>query len=121
MGGGCQVNAFNVDSNMMCPEDRCTINTNKPFVISHFQNAGQANTWMGQEGRDASLGCAMMADISPTWRHLMAAWCSLLLSGVAAVLTWAGWTVSLAVAENVILMGLASPSPTLNSGHEKLF
>merc|ERR1712098_476411 len=21
--GGCQVNAFNVDSNMMCPEDRC--------------------------------------------------------------------------------------------------
>merc|ERR1719186_2175658 len=54
--GGCQVNAFNVDSNMMCPEDRCTINTNKPFVISHFQNAGTANTWMGQEGRDASFG-----------------------------------------------------------------
>jgi len=55
-GGGCQVNAFAVDSNMMCPEDRCTINTMKPFVISHFQNSGTANTWMGQEGRDASFG-----------------------------------------------------------------
>jgi len=53
--GGCQQNAFNVDSSMMCPEDRCTINTNKPFVISHFQNSGQANTWMGQEGREASF------------------------------------------------------------------
>merc|ERR1739838_42867 len=53
--GGCQQNAFNVDSSMMCPEDRCTINTNKPFVISHSQNSGQANTWMGQEGREASF------------------------------------------------------------------
>jgi len=35
---------------------RCTINTNKPFVISHFQNAQQANTWMGQDGKDASFG-----------------------------------------------------------------
>merc|ERR1711915_667910 len=25
--GGCQNNAFYVDSNMFCPEDRCTINT----------------------------------------------------------------------------------------------
>jgi len=55
-GGGCQVNAFNVDSNMMCPEDRCSINTGRPFVISHFQNSGQANTWMGQDGKDASFG-----------------------------------------------------------------
>merc|ERR1712105_34912 len=55
-GGGCQGNAFNVDSNMMCPEDRCTINTGRPFVISHFQNSGQANTWMGQDGKDASFG-----------------------------------------------------------------
>merc|ERR1711978_785352 len=54
--GGCQVNAFNVDSNMMCPEDRCTINTNQPFVISHYQNSGTANTWMGQNGQDASFG-----------------------------------------------------------------
>jgi len=54
--GGCQVNAFNVDSNMMCPEDRCTINTNQPFVISHFQNSGTANTWMGQNGKEASFG-----------------------------------------------------------------
>merc|ERR1712117_623704 len=54
--GGCQVNAFNVDSNMMCPEDRCTINTNQPFVISHYQNSGTANTWMGQNGKEASFG-----------------------------------------------------------------
>merc|ERR1712215_540337 len=54
--GGCQVNASNVDSNMMCPEDRCTINTGRPFVISHFQNSGIANTWMGQDGKDASFG-----------------------------------------------------------------
>jgi hypothetical protein len=53
--GGCQQNAFNVDSGMMCPEDRCKINTNKPFVISHYQNSQSANTWMGQEGRDASF------------------------------------------------------------------
>merc|ERR1739838_674041 len=53
---GCHCNAAAYFINMMCPEDRCTINTNKPFVISHFQNSGTANTWMGQEGRDASFG-----------------------------------------------------------------
>jgi len=36
--------------------DRCTINTNQPFVISHFQNSGTANTWMGQNGKEASFG-----------------------------------------------------------------
>ena len=34
---------------------RCTIDTNQPFVISHYQNSGQANTWMGQNGKDASF------------------------------------------------------------------
>lgn len=53
--GGCQNNAFNVDSNMICPDARCTINTQKPFVISHNQNFGYANIWMGQEGRDANF------------------------------------------------------------------
>ncbi len=33
--GGCGSNAFNVNPNMMCPEDRCTINTNKRYTISH--------------------------------------------------------------------------------------
>ena len=36
--GGCGTNAFNVNPNMMCPEDRCTINTNKPYTISHTQD-----------------------------------------------------------------------------------
>merc|ERR1712027_292536 len=29
----------NLGNNIWCPEDRCKINTNKPFVISHFQNS----------------------------------------------------------------------------------
>merc|ERR1712228_856437 len=55
--GGCQTNAFNVNSGMMCPEDRCTINTNKPFTISHSQVKGgdglmsAVNNWFYQEGR----------------------------------------------------------------------
>ena len=38
---GCQTNAFFANSNLMCPEDRCTINTNKPFTVSHYQTASQ--------------------------------------------------------------------------------
>jgi len=53
--GGCQVNAFNVDSNMLCPESRCTINTMNPFIISHNQDFGYANIWMGQDGKEASF------------------------------------------------------------------
>ena len=53
--GGCQTNAFYVNSNLMCPEDRCTINTNKPFTVSHFQNSGQVNVWFEQEGRTADF------------------------------------------------------------------
>jgi len=48
---GCQVNAYNMDHDMMCPDDRCTINTNKPFSISFFQNSTEAYTQMQQEGR----------------------------------------------------------------------
>jgi len=53
--GGCQNNAFNVDSNMICPESRCTIDTTKEFLISHNQNYGYANIWMQQEGREANF------------------------------------------------------------------
>ncbi|XP_023346304.1 uncharacterized protein LOC111715231 [Eurytemora carolleeae] len=53
--GGCQNNAFYVDSNMYCPEDRCTINTNKPFIVSHYQTNQIANIWMSQEGRTADF------------------------------------------------------------------
>merc|ERR1719210_1074873 len=53
-GGGCQVNAFNYDSGLMCPEG-CTINTDNSFTISHFQTSSQANTWMGQGSNDGSF------------------------------------------------------------------
>merc|ERR1719305_1052370 len=53
--GGCQENAFRVDQNMFCPESRCTIDTNKPFLISHSQSTGYANIWMSQDGKEASF------------------------------------------------------------------
>jgi len=52
--GGCSVNAYYVDPDMMCPEDRCTINTNKPFTVSHFQNSTMFTTNLEQEGKKAS-------------------------------------------------------------------
>ena len=39
---------------MLCPGG-CTINTDQPFTISHFQNSGQANTWMGQGSNSDSF------------------------------------------------------------------
>jgi len=53
--GGCQNNAFYVDPNMLCPEDRCTINTSKPFAVSHYQDSSIANIYMEQEGRSADF------------------------------------------------------------------
>merc|ERR1712062_329938 len=60
--GGCQTNAYYVDSNLMCPEDRCKINTNQPFTISHSQgNSGPdgtmdyVNNWFSQDGNTASF------------------------------------------------------------------
>ena len=37
------------------PIFRCTINTNKPFIVSHYQNNQAANIWMSQEGRTADF------------------------------------------------------------------
>jgi len=53
--GGCQTNAFYANGNLMCPEDRCTINTNRPFTVSHYQTASQVNVWFEQEGRTADF------------------------------------------------------------------
>ena len=33
--GGCGTNAYNINPNMMCPADRCTINTQKPYTVTH--------------------------------------------------------------------------------------
>jgi len=52
-GGGCQQNAWNAISGQFGPGK--TINTDQSFTVSHFQNSGQANTWMGQGGNDASF------------------------------------------------------------------
>merc|ERR1712234_74969 len=60
-GGDYYCDANN-GNGIWCPEydtmegNKYTIATNKPFVISHFQNSGIANTWMGQDGKDASFG-----------------------------------------------------------------
>jgi len=48
---GCMMTAYNMDMEMMCPDEKCTINTNKPFRISSFQNSSVAFTQMEQEGR----------------------------------------------------------------------
>ena len=34
---------------------RCTINTQKPFHVSHFQNKQIANVYMSQEGREVNF------------------------------------------------------------------
>ena len=54
-GAGCGTNAFYANSNLMCPEDRCTINTNRPFTVSHHQTSSFVNAWFEQEGRTASF------------------------------------------------------------------
>merc|ERR1712179_60278 len=53
--GGCQANSFKIDPSMFCPEDRCTVNTQKPFHVSHFQNKQIANVYMSQEGREVNF------------------------------------------------------------------
>merc|ERR1711887_181067 len=105
----------------MCPEDRCTINTNQPFVISLTSKTLELPTpgWVRME-RKPALVCVMMEDTSRTWPAPTGAWSSLLLSGVVVELTWVGWTASLAVEENVILTAPASPSPTLSCGNKLL-
>merc|ERR1712123_383386 len=49
---GCQTNIFNIDSNLMCPEDRCTINTNKWYGLKHFQNEHTATITLEQDGKE---------------------------------------------------------------------
>merc|ERR1712179_621401 len=68
--GGCQNNAFYVDSNMFCPEDRCTIK---------------------QTGKPASTSALMVAT-APRWPSPTEEWSSQLPSGAVVALTWAGWT-----------------------------
>jgi len=49
---GCQTNIHNLDSNAMCPEDRCLINTNNWYQLVHTQNSEKARIWVEQDGRE---------------------------------------------------------------------
>ncbi len=53
--GGCQTHIYFAKSNGFCPRDDCTINTKKPFTVSHTQNASFVNNWYSQEGRTMSF------------------------------------------------------------------
>jgi len=49
---GCQTNIFNLDSNAMCPESRCKINTNNWYQLEHRQNSEKSTIWVEQDGNE---------------------------------------------------------------------
>merc|ERR1719495_1545712 len=73
--GGCQVNTYNIDPDMVCPEDRCTINTNNPFKVTTFQNADLVITTLEQDGRNISFrNCNQgnyVADMAPSFEGIV--------------------------------------------------
>jgi len=72
--GGCQVNAYNMDREMMCPDEKCTINTNKPFTVSYYQNSTEAYTRMEQEGRITGFDMChqpVLANMAPTFEGMV--------------------------------------------------
>ena len=54
-GFGCHQNAYYANSTMMCPSENCTINTNKPFRVSHFQSSEEVTVSFEQENRQAQF------------------------------------------------------------------
>ena len=48
--GWCQSNAYYAMPDAYCPEDRCTINTMRPFRVIHTQNGSRVNTKFVQDG-----------------------------------------------------------------------
>merc|ERR1712154_326277 len=49
---GCQTNIYNLDSNAMCPESRCKINTNNWYQLEHRQNSEKSTIWVEQDGNE---------------------------------------------------------------------
>jgi len=49
---GCQTNIFNVDSNAMCPESRCTINTAMGYRVINTQNNDKSIIKVQQGGKE---------------------------------------------------------------------
>lgn len=110
--GGCQTNAFNVNSNLMCPEDRCTINTNRlvsQLFLFHFipiralflgllpflTSKPQAKLMFGLNKKVALLTLMFAIEVitSQIWPVLMVEWFLVLRYGVVMVSTWDGWMV----------------------------
>merc|ERR1712126_175335 len=48
---GCQTNIYNLDSNAMCPDSRCLINTNNWYQLEHRQNSEKSLIWVEQDGK----------------------------------------------------------------------
>ena len=103
-GGGCQVNAFNYDSGLMCPGGYnleifsylfqifsspvapSTLTTPLPSPTSRRARKPTPG-WV----RAATMGpstCATMVGTWATWPTAMGTWSSQLLCGVVEVLTW---------------------------------
>lgn len=54
-GFGCHQNAYYANTTMMCPSEKCTINTNKPFRVSHFQSSEEVTVSFEQDKRQAQF------------------------------------------------------------------
>ena len=52
---GCQSNAYYAMPDAYCPEDRCTINTMRPFRVIHTQNGSRVNTKFVQDGNSVDF------------------------------------------------------------------
>ena len=47
---GYSTSTYEKDKDLMCPNDRCIINSNKVFRVSHSQNEDYVNVWFEQDG-----------------------------------------------------------------------
>ena len=52
---GYSTSTYEKDKDLMCPNDRCLINSNKVFKVSHSQSEHYVNVWFGQEGHSTNF------------------------------------------------------------------
>jgi len=52
---GCQANSYLADATMLGPGDEFTINTEKSFQVSHYQDQTQAIVYLSQDGKSAEF------------------------------------------------------------------
>jgi hypothetical protein len=88
--GGCQVNAYNIDPDLMCPDERCTINTQRPFQTTHFQSAEKVTTTLEQDGKSGSFSVCnqgqYVADMSPSFQGMV--FCATMWGGGGIDMSW---------------------------------